>query len=366
MHDCLLCRSARSQKLFEIERVPVFANAVYADQDQARAAAAGHIALHQCLDCGFVYNKAHDFSLMQYNPHYDNQQGFSDWYRRYLEGLADLIEAQIPAGERRVVEVGCGKGDFLNLLRGRGFEVRGFDPSYEGDDPDIVRDYFTERYADFDASLIILRHTLDAVEDPLGLLHLLSKANRGRGKIYIESPDFDWAYANNAITDVLYEHTSYFNQRTIAALFEQSLTGSLFGGQYFYCIGELSSLRSQMPAGADAKRYAPGNFDAEIEKYRAVIRRHGQLIVWGAGGKGVSFVNAVDQQGRHVPFLIDIYPKKQNCYIGVSGHIILSPQEGLLRNRNLRLPVLVANPNYLDEVRQTINDPSVEVFSWEV
>jgi hypothetical protein len=363
-NNCLICTNENGALLFDIKNVPVFANSVYPSIETAKSASSGNIQLCQCSNCGFVYNKAHDFSLMQYDPNYDNQQKYSQWYIHYLNGLIDLIDSQ-KLDNKRIVEVGCGKGHFLELLKNRGYEVRGFDPSYEGDNPDIIKDYFTEKYADFDASLVIMRHTLDAVESPLGLLQLIAKANKGKGKVYIESPDFDWAYQNNAITDILYEHTCYFTKDSISGLFKNSVTGNIFGGQYLYCFADLSGLKSNIEHKITNSIYKSGNFDNEIHKYHQIIKKYKQLIVWGAGGKGVSFVNAVDKENKFVPFLIDIYPKKQNTFVGVTGHSILSPEEGLKRNKTLKLPILVSNPNYLEEVRKTINDSTVQLISWE-
>lgn len=358
-----MCHNDGGKSLFEIKNVPVFANSVYTTQPAALSASHGDINLFQCSNCGFVYNRVHDFALMQYDPNYDNQQRFSQWYLDYLNGLADLIEKQ-PLDSRRIVEVGCGKGYFLELLKGRGFDVRGFDPSYEGDNPDIIKDYFTEKYADFDAALVIMRHTLDAVEDPLALVQLIAKANKYKGKIYIESPDFDWAYTNNAITDILYEHTCYFTKSSISTMFGSAITGNLFGGQYLYCIADLSGVKTQVEKQPQHTVYQTGGFDKIIAEYRQIIDKYGQLIVWGAGGKGVSFVNAVDKERQYVPFLIDIYPKKQNSFVGVTGHLIVSPEEGLQRNKTLKLPILVSNPNYLEEVRRTIDDDTVQLITW--
>jgi len=42
-------------------------------------------------------------------------------------------------GKERIVEVGCGKGYFWEMLLVKGFDVTGSDPTYEGENPLVKR-----------------------------------------------------------------------------------------------------------------------------------------------------------------------------------------------------------------------------------
>ncbi|MFZ1179571.1 MAG: hypothetical protein WAO15_25630 [Mycobacterium sp.] len=42
-------------------------------------------------------------------------------------------------GTDGLVEVGCGKAYFLELLQSRGCSITGFDPTYEGENPAVQR-----------------------------------------------------------------------------------------------------------------------------------------------------------------------------------------------------------------------------------
>lgn len=77
---------------------------------------------------------------------------------------------------KKIIEIGCGKGYFLEMLRKNGFDVTGFDPAYEGDNPYIVKDYYSDQYSHLNADLIILRHTLEHIDDPLKFLHSIATA----------------------------------------------------------------------------------------------------------------------------------------------------------------------------------------------
>jgi hypothetical protein len=50
------------------------------------------------------------------------------------------------------------------------------------------------------------------------------------------------------------------------------------------------------------------------------------LFVWGAGAKGVTFVNIFDLEKQYISALIDINRGKQNKYVGKTGHKVIAPE----------------------------------------
>src|SRR5690606_23338008 len=93
--------------------------------------------------------------------------------------------------ESDIIEVGCGKGVFIDYLRRRQFAVTGIDPSYTGEDPAIQKRLFVPGLG-LRANGIVLRHVLEHIEDPVAFLTAIAQANGGAGKIYIEVPCYDW------------------------------------------------------------------------------------------------------------------------------------------------------------------------------
>ena len=79
----------------------------------------------------------------------------------------------------------------------------------------------------------------------------------------------------------------------------------------------------------------------------------GPVAVWGAGSKGVSFLNLV-AGGRDVSYVVDVNPNKAGLYIPGTGQIVVAPDE--LEGRELAT-VLVMNPLYVDEIRRTAGRP---------
>jgi len=119
------------------------------------------------------------------------------------------------------------------MLTAKGFEITGFDPTYEGDNPAVVKKYFASELG-IRAVGIVLRHVLEHIQDPLQFLLRLKEANGGSGRIYIEVPCFDWICEHRAWFDVFYEHVNYFRLSDFLSMFGTIYeSGRLFGSNTF-------------------------------------------------------------------------------------------------------------------------------------
>lgn len=162
--------------LYKVEELPIFQNRMYDSEAEARACPRGEMCLVENRETGLVYNAAFRPELMVYDTHYQNEQGVSFLFQKHLESVA-LIVGRI-MGHEGLVEVGCGKGYFLEILLRQGFDITGFDPIYEGTNPRIERHYF-EQGQGIKAKGLILRHVLEHIQDPVDFLMHLREANGG-------------------------------------------------------------------------------------------------------------------------------------------------------------------------------------------
>lgn len=350
---CPLCTSVRYKVAYQTQ-VPVFQHKVYESVGAAKKAKLGKVDLAVCQGCGFVFNFAFDASLMDYDKKYQNEQGNSEYFKDYLQSVVKLIKKSVTKKEK-VVEVGCGKGLFLELMRTHGLTVKGFDPTYEGNDKDIIKEYFSEHSA-IQADLIVLRHTLEHIESPFEFLQMIARANGNRGKIFVEVPSFDWITKKEAFWDIFHEHCNYFTSRSLASMFKKSKTGDLFGGQYIYVLADLRDIQSEV---VSAPRAVISKILAEARRVSATITRHASfveknkpIVIWGAGAKGSTFANLLDTDRSCISYVIDKNPKKQNKRIAGSGHLVLSPEEGIRKLQSQT--IVVMNENYLAEIKKDV------------
>ncbi len=76
------------------------------------------------------------------------------------------------------------------------------------------------------------------------------------------------------------------------------------------------------------------------------------MALWGAGSKGVTFLNVVPAAaGIHA--VVDLNPRKTGRHIPGTGHAIVAPES--LRADRVDV-VLVMNPLYEDEIRRQVGN----------
>lgn len=334
-----------TQELFKTVGLPVFQNKMYLDAATAIASPTGNVTLVQDIETGLIFNAEFDSSLLEYDQDYQNEQAYSGTFQKHLESVKSILARHFI--NRHVIEVGCGKGYFLEYLNQAGYEVIGIDPAYEGENPNVIKACF-EAALGVSSDNIVLRHVLEHMSNPYAFLEAIAKANGGKGKIYIEVPCLDWICEHKAWFDIFYEHVNYFRlkdfHRMFGSVFE---SGHVFGGQYLYVVADLATLRKPIGTEADAFKF-PSDFLSGLENISA--RKMGKRnVVWGGASKGVIFALYMQRQGFEIDFLIDINPAKQNKYIGVSGQRVSSPGD-VLSQMERGDDVFVMNSNYLQEI----------------
>ena len=335
------------RELFRMAGVPVYQNKMFDSSDAAKNCPTGDIVLTQDMRSGLVFNSAYDQSILSYDESYQNEQGHSAIFQEHMNEVLTKIDLHF--SDKRILEVGCGKGGFLDLIRQRGHDAVGVDPAYEGDAPYIHKQHFDASMG-IKADAIVLRHVLEHIPQPLEFLHAIASANGGTGKIYIEVPCLDWIIQHRAWFDVFYEHVNYFRLSDFSRMFGTTHEmGHLFGNQYIYVVADLGSLRNPDTGGeVDAVAFPP-DFQHELDRCVEMASRARNKVVWGAAAKGVMFSHHLASRNMPLDFAIDINPAKQGKFLGGSSLLVLSPDAGLAR-LSTGDSVFVMNSNYINEI----------------
>ena len=80
-----------------------------------------------------------------------------------------------------------------------------------------------------------------------------------------------------------------------------------------------------------------------------------KVVVWGAGSKGVTFLNILKAQGE-IDSIVDLNPHKQGKYVPGTGHPVVSPE--YLKEFQPDT-VIVMNPIYADEIAGSLKAMNV-------
>lgn len=333
------------RELFKVSDLPVFQNKMFNTREEAIHCTKGELCLVQNEQTGLIYNATFNESLLKYDEDYQNEQAVSSLFREHLNQVKQLIDKHFQ--NNTLIEVGCGKAYFFDILKQAEYKITGIDPAYEGNNPDIIKAPFTKQLG-INADGIILRHVLEHIQNPISFLENLRLANNGKGKIYIEVPCFDWILEHNAWFDLFYEHVNYFRLADFISLFDKiHESGRLFGGQYLYVIADLASLKTPVCQPEDLIEF-PSDFLNDIHRFSSLAKQQ-RCAIWGGASKGVIFALYMQRAGVDINCIIDINTAKQNKYIGATGLKIASPESGL-KQLQTGDTIFIMNSNYLNEI----------------
>ncbi len=291
---------------------------------------------------------------------YDNTQSFSPYFFSYIRNLARHLFRKYRLRDKRIVEVGCGKGQFLEMLYDMGAKrARGFDPAYVSYNPKIdklvVRKYFNRKNIGKKVDFIICRHTLEHIPRPREFVESVSRCLTREGVMYFEVPDLSWIIKNKTFFDFTYEHCNYFTPRSLYNLFAQFgflhiVFRSGLGGQYIQ-----AEISRGIPSGrglhlVDFAKI--GKFiGSSMSRTKMLLCRIGKFVVWGAGGKGVLFLNRLRIKPKVSPYIIDLNPNKQGKYVPGTAQKVVAPDA---LHRGKVKTIIIMNPVYEKEIRKRV------------
>jgi hypothetical protein len=375
---CPACGTAAPTPFFRLAGLPVHGTAVFATAAQARATETGDQELVLCERCGVVFNRAFDAARLDYGGAHEESQHHSPRFAAYAAELSAEWVRRYGLAGRRVVEVGCGSGDFaVELVRAGIRSVDGIDPHFPAErvPPEwadrivAVPEVFRPELVPPGAAALVCRHTLEHIpalaEFGASVLHGMRAA--GVPVLLVEVPDLGRILADGAFWDLQYEHCSYFTPATLAAYlqrlgFESPQTRTTYADQYVVAeaapgpparpatVGvELDALQRSCVAFAGRTRDRIGRWASWFDRCAAA---GDPVVVWGGGAKGLTFLNVLAQHAGAVRAVVDVNPGLQGRYVGGIGLPIRAPEQ--LPDAPPR-SVLLMNPVYEREVRTMLD-----------
>lgn len=358
MSGCRACGRNALEPLIDLGECPALAGALWDDAAEARDCTRGRLELSWCRSCGHVENAAFKAELVDYDGDYDNSLHFSPSIQQYSADLASRLVGRYGLQDGHVVEIGSGRGDFLlELCRLTGGTGTGYDPTClpETDVPGVT---FVDAY--FDPSqhlrsydLLVCRHVLEHLDDPASLLRSLQADAPAQAVLYLEVPAAEFNFSPAGMWDCIYPHVSYFSAQSLAALVGRSGydvldAGTSFEGQFLWVEARRGVVRQPVEQDVAAHRQRVHDFAdswrTTVQAWQERLAGNEGVVLWGAGMKGVTFLNAVDPERRLT--VVDLNPRKWGRALPGTGHIVASPSS----LQPSVTSVLITNTAYRDEI----------------
>lgn len=198
----------------------------------------------ECLNCGLLYTMPRPskekigayYKSDEYYSHQENKKGFVP--RLYeaikkinLKHKFRLASGDLPVG--KLLDIGCGVGDFLHVAENKGWQCTGVEPSEEAREiarqrikGDLLYSEDLEQLPDQSFDLITMWHVLEHVDDLKWQVAQLQRLIKPNGRIVIAVPNYrsyDGRFYNAywAAYDVP-RHLNHFNKTVITKIFKTS------------------------------------------------------------------------------------------------------------------------------------------------
>jgi Methyltransferase domain/C-methyltransferase C-terminal domain len=376
---CPSCGHGGVEVFYGVNQVPVHSVLLLPTRDEAIRYPKGDIALGFCRACGMIANVVFDPSVHEYSTRYEETQGFSQTFQDFHQGLAGRLVQKFDIHNKQVIEIGCGKGEFLTMVcdigNNRGI---GFDPAYVSernqskvkDRITFIQDFYSEKYSGYHGDVVICKMTLEHILDTGDFMETIRRSigDRKDTIVFFMIPEVRRILKERAFWDIYYEHCSYFSKGSLARLFRRSgfdvlALGTEYDDQYL-TIEARPSMGHPVPPhpeedDIEVLRREVEDFrrtmDTQTAAWKALISGYQQdgkrVVIWGGGSKGVAFLTKLGI-GEEIPYAVDVNPYKHGSFMAGTGQEIISPE--FLKTYKPDI-VIVMNPIYRGEVQAELD-----------
>lgn len=324
--------------------------------------------LHQCPFCGLIQL---DCEPVHYYKDVIRGGGFSETLQKLRkEQYSHLIHTYNLVG-KKIIEIGCGEGEFILPLMDFPVEVFGIEHREElvhkAKDRGLnVWQAFPET-ADtvleggpFDAFLMF--NFLEHQPNPNDMLRCIYNNLSENGVGMVTVPSFDYIYNKNAVYELMRDHIAYYTVDSLRLLmnhngFETIEQEIVSGNTITTVIRKRKSIN--MRTFTESMEELQDCLHFFLKK---TINEGKRIAVWGASHQAFMILSITDI-GQHISYVIDSAPFKQNKYSPASHVPIVSPEYWFSNPVDC---ILILAPEYAEEIAQNAKalfGDTVETYS---
>jgi hypothetical protein len=298
------------------------------------------LAFVRCVECGHVYNSEFDFAQVPYSKKPNLMFNKGSIWTDYLRSVRDLLLARIP--ERPVViEVGCGDGHLLRALaeaRPAGRYI-GFDLNAAIDTGGGLIEARNSLFepdphlAEFRPDLIISRHVLEHLMNPLGFVQAIAFAASWEAvdtRLLIEVPCIDRAIRLGRTVDFFYEHNSHFTTASLTRLLERcscdvEVVERGYDDEVIFGLARFSPRPDQVLLAQESLEFRQRAVQSHRDlasAFDALANSGRKVAIWGGTGKAGAFINQYGLDAERFPLVVDSDPDKAGTFVPGCGQVI--------------------------------------------
>ncbi len=309
----------------------------------------------QCSGCGLV-QLSND--PVPYYKDVIRAAAFSEEMKDFRRKQFDSFIQKYSLKRKKIIEIGCGRGEYLSLMQQFGVDAYGLEHLEESVTQCVnsglkVSKGFIETtaykadYGPFDAFFILnfLEHLPDPNSTIRGIYNNLTDDAIG----LVEVPNFDMILRNKLFSEFISDHLFYFTRETLIVTLRLNGFEIIDCNEvwYDYIISVIIRKRKKLDISLFYK-YQEQLRD-EIEEY---IRRYKdkRVAIWGAGHQALAVISLTKIADK-IRYVVDSAPFKQGKYTPAT-HLPIVPPDKLYTDPVDAVIVMAAS--YSDEVARII------------
>jgi hypothetical protein len=302
----------------------------------------------RCVECGHVYNRSFRYEEVPYSDKPNLMYNQGALWKEHLQATQSLILSKLPEKSQDkpvIVEIGAGNGHFLKALakaRPHGRYIA-YDPNGQLDTEEGLIEFYPELFdptvhmAQYRPDLIIVRHMLEHLENPLAFVQMLGYSADWEGlntALFVEVPCIDRVFESNRTVDFFYEHNSHFTTASLGRLLGRShaqleTIARGYEDEVVYAYARLGHCEAGRLITDNAKTFytQTRQLDTQVCAQLTALADSGKRVaVWGGTGKAATFINRYGVDKDRFPLVVDSDAEKAGTYVPGTGQVIHTPQ----------------------------------------
>ena len=311
----------------------------------------------QCSGCGLVQLSNNP---VPYYREVIRAASFSEEMKDFRRKQFGNFVQKFSLKGKKVVEIGCGRGEYLSIMQQFGVEAYGLEQSEESvmeciknglkvSKGFIKSSTYRLDYAPFDAFFILnfLEHLPEPNSTLRGIYNNLTDDAIG----LVEVPNFDMILRNKLFSEFIGDHLFYFTRETLNTTlrlngFEIIECNEVW---HYYIISALVKKRKKLDLSHFYEHQT--KLKNEIEEYICRFRDK-KVAIWGAGHQALAIISLINLADK-IKYVVDSAPFKQGKYTPATHISIVSP-DALVQDPVDAVIVMAAS--YSDEVARIIRE----------
>lgn len=371
MNHCIACgRSLGDRPLMTLDNMPASAQNI-PDRDQVREDRGITLNLCQCPSCGLVQ---FDCEPVDYYRDVIRAGGFSTTMVELRRSqYRHLITAYGLEG-KRFLEAGCGRGEFLSVLKEFPVEACGLE--HRADLAEEARKNGLQVYRGFTETadtvipggpydVFLSFNFLEHQPHPGEMLRCIRNNLTENGMGLITVPSLEYILQYDGYYELIHDHIAYYTFGTLRNLLESSgfevleeemVNRDTLAVIVRKCSGESgagTAVKMAEPVDVSGLMASRVYIDREVNGLVDRLRARGKkLAVWGASHQGFT-LTATTRLGDKVSYIIDSAPFKQGRFAPTSHLPIVAPDHFFEEPVEA---ILIVAPGYTGEIAAIIRE----------